>query len=88
MPYTIRNHGDSLYTIDWFPVKPGTYDVQVKYGNVIPVWGSPIKIEAFDSTKVKVMDYYNDPKVGERHMFKGIMFFNVCFSNENTKRTH
>ncbi|XP_052782581.1 filamin-A-like [Mya arenaria] len=70
VPYTLRNHGDRLYSIDWLPLKPGTYDFEVKYGNAIPVWGCPMKIEAFDSTKVKVIDRYDEPKVGQRHLIK------------------
>lgn len=70
VPFKIRNVADRLYSIDWMPVKPGNYDVDVKFGNVIPAWGSPLKIKAYDSTKVKVIQSGCEPIVGERHLMK------------------
>ncbi|KAH3821516.1 hypothetical protein DPMN_123280 [Dreissena polymorpha] len=70
VPFKLRNIGDRLYSIDWIPIKPGTYDVEVKYGDVIPAWGCPMRIEAFDLTKVKVTGHWDEPKVGTRHLMK------------------
>ena len=73
VPYTLRKTGDRLYSIDWIPIKPGNYDISVKYGDVIPVWGTPLKMKAFDSRKVTVLDYYCTPRVGERYFMKGMV---------------
>jgi hypothetical protein len=70
VPHVFRETGDGLYSLDWTPIKPGDYDVDVKYGDVIPVWGSPMKFKAFDSTKVSMLNSRDSPQVGERYLMK------------------
>lgn len=70
VPHRFREIGNRLYTLDWTPIKPGPYDVDVKYGDVIPVWGSPMKFKAYDSTKVKYLDMGYKAEIGERHLMK------------------
>lgn len=63
-----------MYSIDWLPVKVGTYDIDVKYGDLIPVWGSPMKVSVYDSTKVKVERHWTEPAVNQTYMMKGESF--------------
>ncbi|KAL4220761.1 hypothetical protein ACF0H5_021155 [Mactra antiquata] len=78
VPHIFHEIGNRLYCLNWMPIKPGTYDVDVKYGDVIPVWGSPMKFKAFDSTKVAFVDRGNTASVGERHA----MTFNIKDAGE------
>lgn len=60
-----------MYSIDWTPVKVGMYDVDVKYGDLIPAWGSPMQISIYDAKKVKVTHFWTEPVIHERHLMKG-----------------
>ena len=71
VPFKFRNIGEALYSIDWLPVKVGTYDLDVKYGQMIPVWGSPMQIRIYDAKKVKVEHFWTEPPINERHLMKG-----------------
>ena len=61
----------NMYSIDWIPVLAGTYHLDVTYGNVIPVWGSPMKVKVYDSCKVRLLTTNERPVLGERYLVKG-----------------
>lgn len=70
VPVRFRPIDTNMYSIDWIPACAGTYDLDVTYGNVIPVWGSPMKIKVYDSTKVRLLTTNDKPIVGERYVVK------------------
>ena len=72
MPAKLRPTDTTIYSIDWIPAYAGTYDLDVTYGNVIPVWGSPMKLKVYDSTKVRLLTTNEKPVVGERYVVKGL----------------
>lgn len=71
VPVKFRPLDTKLYSIDWVPAHAGTYDLDVTYGNVIPVWGSPMKLKVYDSIKVRLLTTNEKPVVGERYVVKG-----------------
>ena len=72
VPVKLRPTNSTIYSIDWIPAYAGTYDLNVTYGNVIPVWGSPMKLKVYDSTKVRLLTTNEKPVVGERYVVKGM----------------
>ncbi|KAL3847646.1 hypothetical protein ACJMK2_018548, partial [Sinanodonta woodiana] len=54
VPVKLHAHGGNVYTGDWTPLCTGTYYLEVLYGDMFPVWGSPVTYTAYDSTKVRI----------------------------------
>ena len=71
VPVKFRPVDTNMYSIDWIPACAGTYDLDVTYGNVIPVWGSPMKLKVYDASKVRLLTTNEKPVVGERYFVKG-----------------
>ena len=84
VPVKFRPTGTNMYSIDWIPVLAGTYDLDVTYGNVIPVWGSPMKIKVYDSAKVRLLTTNDRPVVGERYVVKGNLTYEPSLSKMDT----
>ncbi|KAK3589648.1 hypothetical protein CHS0354_015146 [Potamilus streckersoni] len=54
VPVKLHAHGGNVYTGDWTPLCTGAYYLEVLYGDMFPVWGSPMTFTAYDSTKVRI----------------------------------